>query len=120
MAYQEDDMLGTNPCSLYWADAFTKIHNILSSDGWKLVLLSLGLSKLIVYYCLRSRHYEARVLAAAAIVFSMLVILIAVTEWRTPAMVRQVFACSGSDAPARVASANIPSANRRLLLGESR
>ncbi len=107
-------MVEANPCTVYIANELARLYTIITSDEWKFVMLSLGVTRIITYYCSRSKYDEARELAAAAIMFSILVVLIAATEWRAPAAVRQVFACNAPDARTRVAAAVLPPSGPRF------
>ena len=101
-------MFGLNPCSTYLVDELAKIYNIIASNEWKLVLFSLGGARIVIHYCNKSPYYEAREVKAAAILFSIMVILIAAAEWRAPALVRQVLACKAPETKTRFAAAQVP------------
>ena len=62
----------------------------------------------------RARIIEARDLASAAVMASILVVLIAVTESRAPTLVRHALACNAPDAQSRVAATEVPPAGPRL------
>ncbi len=107
-------MFEANPCSAYLPGELAQLYAIFKSDGWKLVFASLAAARAIVYYCGKSRYYEARQLATAAIAASILVVLVAASESRAPALVRQILACEAPDSQSRFATAEKPPAGPRL------
>ena len=73
-------MFEANPCSVYLPGQLSQLYAILKSDGWSLVFASLAAARAIILCCWKSRYYEARHLASAAIAASILVVLVAATE----------------------------------------
>ena len=108
-------MFEANPCSIYLVDQISQLYAILKSDGWKAVFAMLGATKAIVYLCNRSPHYEARDLASAAIMASILVLLIAVSELRGPALVKHALACKAPGAQPRFAATEVPPPAPRIV-----
>ncbi len=117
MVPQEDAMLEANPCFAYLPSELEQLYAILKSDGLKLVFASLAAARAVVYYCGKSRYYEARELASAAIMASILLVFVAVSESRAPTLVRQILACEGPSTGSPIATAEKAPAGPRLALG---
>ena len=107
-------MFEANPCSVYLAGEIAQLYAILKSDGWKAVFAVFGATRAIVYFCGKSPHIEARDLASAAVMASILVLLIAVTESRAPTLVRHALACHAPDAQSRLSATEVPPAGPHL------
>jgi hypothetical protein len=97
------------------ADQISQLYAILKSDGWKAFFAMLGATRAIVYLCNRSPHYEARDLAAAAIMASILALLIAVSESRGPALVKHALACKARGAQPHIAVTEVQPAAPRIV-----
>jgi len=110
-------MLEANPCFADLPGELEQLYAILKSDGFKLVLASLAAARAAVYYCGKSRYYEAQELASAAIVASILVVLVAASESRAPVLVRQILACEAPGTEPPFAVAEKAPAGPRLALG---
>ena len=113
-------MFESNPCSVYLAGEIAQLYAILTGDGWKAVFAVFGATRAIVYFCGKSPHIEARDLASAAVMASILVLLIAVTESRAPALARHALACHAPDARSRAAAAQVSPAGPRLAYDAGR
>lgn len=96
-------MFEAHPCSALWAGHFAQLYAILKSDGWHFVFASLAAARAIVYYCGKSRYPEARDLASATIMASMLVVLIAARESQVPALVTQILSCKAPETQEKIA-----------------
>ncbi len=107
-------MFDASPCSVYLLDQIAHIYAILKSDGWKAVLAVFAATRAIVYFCNKSPHYEARELAAAATMASILAVLIVASEPRTPTLVRHALACKAPVAQSRLAATEVPPVVRTL------
>ncbi len=107
-------MFEANPCSGYLAGEIAQLYAILKSDGWKAVFAVFGATKAIVYFCNKSPHYEARDLAAAAVIASLFAVLIAVTKSRAPTLVRHALACKAPEMQSRSAASEVPLAGPHL------
>lgn len=114
VSQEEDTMFDASPCSVYLLDQIAHIHAILKSDGWKAVLAVFGATRAIVYFCNKSPHYEARELAAAATMASILAVLIVVSEPRAPTLARHALACKVPAAQSRLAATEVPPAGPRV------
>lgn len=103
-------MLEANPCSVYLPGELTQLYAILKSDGWSLVFATLTVARAAVLYCGKSQYHEVRELASAAILASMLVVLVAVSELHAPTLVRQILACKAPDTQTHIAATEMPPA----------
>ncbi len=109
-------MLEANPCFAYLPGELEQLYAILKSGGWKVVLASLAAARAAFYYCGKSQYYEARELASAAIMASILVVLAAVSESQAPTLVRQILACEAPSTETPIATAEKPPAGPRFAL----
>lgn len=108
-------MFEANPCFTYLPGELTQIYTILTSGGWKLVFAALAGARVAAYYCGKTQYREAQELASAAIVASILVVTVAVSESRVPSVVRHILACNAPDTPSppsRIAASEMPPAGR--------
>ncbi len=96
-------MFEAHPCSIYWPGQFAQLYAILKSDGWHFVFAFLAAARAIAYYCAKSRYLEAREVASAMIMASILVVLIVAGELQVPTLVRQILSCKAPETQEKIA-----------------
>ena len=103
MVSTEDTMMDTQPCAALLANDLKQLYAILKSDAAQLFLLVLATGRTFVLYLGRSRYPEARQLACAIVITSVLAVLAAALAAQVPTMIRQIAACKAQELPARIA-----------------